>query len=210
MTDPARSTARDLVTAGLDLLTARERHADGLAFACATSVESRGGVDVTVTTHEAALGERRHVALVIDVAGLAEVVVADAVLVAATASEEASYGLLIGRTFTGAAELQPVIQTVIDAHRPRTGGRAVVFPGSTTVNGTTTVGQLLASTTIERVEVLGQPEPEPDPGTTLITRNFLRPRWSNGTLVLHAQPARGGALVPFEAPDPTPCCAEHC
>ncbi len=69
------------------------------------------------------------------------------------------------------------------------------------------MGDLLARTRIDRVRVLGAPEP--DDGTILLTRGFVRPRWDGGSLVLHAQPAVGGTLVPFETPDPTPCCASH-
>ena len=70
-----------------------------------------------------------------------------------------------------------------------------------------TVAALLDSTAVQRVQVLGGTEP--DPATTLLTRGFLRPRWSEGALVLHVQPAARGVLVPFETPDPTPCCAAH-
>jgi hypothetical protein len=113
----------------------------------------------------------------------------------------------VGTTFTGSAELDPVIEETLSTYRTRAGGRAVVFPGSTALVGTTTVGALLAESRIDSVEVIGAAEP--DAGTTLITRGFVWPRWSGGRLVLHAQPARGGALVPFETPDPTPCCANH-
>jgi hypothetical protein len=93
-------------------------------------------------------------------------------------------------------------------HQARNGGRAVVFPGSTSIGGTTTVGALLAATRIDRVQVLGSMD-EPESGTVLVTRDFLRPRWSDGDLVLHAQPAVGGTLVPFEGPNPRPCCVDH-
>ena len=109
--------------------------------------------------------------------------------------------------YLGAAELQPTIETMLAAHLRRMSGRAVVFGGSTTIPATSTVGDLLASTAIDHVHVIGGRTP--DPGTTLLTRNFVRPRWGNGDLVLHAQPAFGGVLVPFETPDPTPCCAAH-
>lgn len=96
---------------------------------------------------------------------------------------------------------------MLERHRDRSSGRAVVFPGSTTLVGTLTVADVLADTRIDRVRVLGAAEA--DPGTLLLTRGFVRPRWTNGELVLHVQPAIGGVLVPFETPDPTPCCAAH-
>ncbi|MGI8590955.1 MAG: hypothetical protein ACR2M5_08200 [Nakamurella sp.] len=39
--------------------------------------------------------------------------------------------------------------------------------------------------------------------------HLLSPRWESGQLVLHVQPAVGGIWVPFETPNPTPCCAIH-
>ncbi|MGC0373911.1 hypothetical protein [Streptomyces sp. SAI-229] len=87
-------------------------------------------------------------------------------------------------------------------------GRAVLYPGVRALTGTTTVAELLAGSAIDRVTVLGTPGP-PDPGTRLVTRDHVRPQWQRDELVLAATPALGGTLVPFEAPDPTPCCADH-
>ena len=93
------------------------------------------------------------------------------------------------------------------ALRTRTEGRAVWFPGHDTLGDAVTVGDLLGRTAIERVKVLGSREVDPE--TVIHTRGFVRPRFRDGVLVLHAQPARGGMLVPFETPSPTPCCADH-
>ncbi|MFF5156747.1 hypothetical protein ACFY3N_10920 [Streptomyces sp. NPDC000348] len=87
-------------------------------------------------------------------------------------------------------------------------GRAVLYPGVSALTGTMTVGELLAGSAIARVTVLGTPEP-PDPRTRMVTRDHVRPQWRRDELVLAATPARGGTLVPFEVPDPTPCCADH-
>ncbi|MGW0818416.1 hypothetical protein ACWD00_35345 [Streptomyces viridiviolaceus] len=87
-------------------------------------------------------------------------------------------------------------------------GRAVLYPGVTELTGTLTVAELLDRSAIARVRVLGTPG-EPDPATRLVTREFVRPQWEDGELVLAAMPAAGGTLVPFEDPDPTPCCADH-
>jgi hypothetical protein len=215
VTSPAGTTSsstfeEDVVTAGLDLLTDRERHADELAFACASALQGRGGDRVTVTTLQAALGELRHVALVVEVADLPAEVVADALSGHLTTDGPGAdeQGLLVGPSYRGTAELRPVLEPLLDGRRAWNGGRAVVFPGSTTVSGTVTVGALLAATGIDRVRVLGTGA-DPDPGTVLVTRDFLRPRWSDGELVLHAQPAAGGTLVPFEGPNPRPCCVDH-
>ncbi|WP_217142096.1 hypothetical protein [Streptomyces sp. AC627_RSS907] len=87
-------------------------------------------------------------------------------------------------------------------------GRAVLFPGAAALTGTLTVAELLDRSAIDRVRVLGA-QGGPDPGARLVTREFVRPRWEHGELVLAAMPAAGGTLVPFEVPDPTPCCADH-
>lgn len=87
-------------------------------------------------------------------------------------------------------------------------GRAVLFPGATDLTGTLTVAELLDRSAIARVRVLGAPG-APDPATRLVTREFVRPQWEDGELVLAAMPHVGGTLVPFEDPDPTPCCADH-
>jgi len=215
------------VVAGLDLLTARERHADELAFACSTLLTRLGGRDILITTHWAALAEHRHVALVVEVTGLDTSAVTEALtVVAGSASDiqhgdaqrgdiqhgdiqhgDIQHGLLVGNTFDGPPALQPVLEELLDAHRARTSGRVVVFPGSTTLTGTVPVAAVVSSTRIDRIGVLGGADA--DGGTPLVTRGFVRPRWSGGELVLHTQPAVGGTLVPFETPDPTPCCAAH-
>jgi hypothetical protein len=88
-------------------------------------------------------------------------------------------------------------------------GRAVLFPGAATLTGTVTIADLLSDTAIDRVTVLGTPG-QPAPDTRLVTRDHVRPQWTpSGELVLTAMPAAGGTLVPFEVPDPTPCCADH-
>ncbi|KOT41387.1 hypothetical protein ADK41_10740 [Streptomyces caelestis] len=87
-------------------------------------------------------------------------------------------------------------------------GRAVLYPGVSTLTGTLTVAELLVGSAIARVTVLGTPEP-PGPDTRVVTRDHVRPQWQRDELVLAATPALGGTLVPFEAPDPTPCCADH-
>ncbi|MEV5434001.1 hypothetical protein [Streptomyces sp. NPDC052701] len=91
---------------------------------------------------------------------------------------------------------------------PDRAGRAVIYPGVTALTGTLTVADLLARSAIDGVTVLGSPR-EPAPHTPLTTRDHVRPQWRDGRLLLAAVPAAGGTLVPFEVPDPTPCCADH-
>jgi hypothetical protein len=87
------------------------------------------------------------------------------------------------------------------------GGRAVVYPGVELLTGTMTVADLLAKSAIDRVRVIGGPQPS---GETLVdTRDFVRPQWMEGTLTLVATPAADGRIAPFEVPNPTPCCADH-
>ncbi|WP_189780693.1 hypothetical protein [Streptomyces capitiformicae] len=87
-------------------------------------------------------------------------------------------------------------------------GRAVLYPGVSSLTGTLTIAELLSRSAIARVTVLGSPG-QPAPDTELVTRDHVRPHWHDGELVLTAMPAVGGTLVPFEVPDPTPCCADH-
>ncbi|GAA2408103.1 hypothetical protein GCM10010420_40330 [Streptomyces glaucosporus] len=91
---------------------------------------------------------------------------------------------------------------------PDAAGRAVLYPGARELTGTLTVADLLSRSAIDRVTVLGAPG-APPPHQRISTRGHVRPQWRDGELVLAAMPAAGGTLVPFEVPDPTPCCADH-
>ncbi|MFE6338058.1 hypothetical protein ACFVOK_33330 [Streptomyces sp. NPDC057798] len=113
---------------------------------------------------------------------------------------------------------EPLLRTALEALTgqgyavtpglPDAAGRAVAYPGSTALTGTLTVAELLGRSAIDAVTVLGSAGPPP-PETRLVTRDHVRPHWQAGTLVLATMPAAGGVLVPFEVPDPTPCCADH-
>ncbi|MDT7727209.1 MAG: hypothetical protein QOI21_3785 [Actinomycetota bacterium] len=87
-------------------------------------------------------------------------------------------------------------------------GRAVVYPGVDRLVGEITVGSLLDDSAIDRVVVLAG-EGEPAPEAVVYTRDHVRPEWREGQLTLITAPASNGAYVPFEVPDPTPCCADH-
>ena len=89
----------------------------------------------------------------------------------------------------------------------RLAGRAVLFPGSSALVGSLTVGEVLARSALDRVvDLTGA---EVDATTVVHTRDFVRPQRVGRLLELTVQPARGGTVVPFEDPDPTPCCAVH-
>lgn len=87
------------------------------------------------------------------------------------------------------------------------GGRAVVFPGCELLHGHVTVAELLDRTAVDVVRGLG------DLAVTdtdvLWTRDFIRPVYSGGRLVLDVAAAVDGVLVGFEDPFPTYCCAVH-
>jgi hypothetical protein len=189
--------------AGLDLLTDRERDADHLARGIGAVLADRDLRDITIATHWAQVGHLRHVALSIEATG-------DPVAVwelLARMADGAGTAALLGRRFRGEPELRETVGAALVAHTSRASGRVVVFPGSARIVGTLTVGEVLSSSAIDRIRVLaGGPA---DAASMLQTRDFVRPRWSCGQLVLDVQPAAGGLLVPFETPTPTPCCAAH-
>lgn len=86
-------------------------------------------------------------------------------------------------------------------------GRAVLFPGSGDLVGEVSVSTVLTRSAVDRV--LDLTGADVDTAVTVRTRGFVRPRRVGSRLELTVQPARGGTVVPFEDPDPTPCCAAH-
>jgi hypothetical protein len=113
----------------------------------------------------------------------------------------------ISLTTTGTHETAPELRAAADAAAGGRFGRAVVFPGVENLTGTLTVATILEVSAIDRVEVLGSGAADGD--TLVDTRDFVRPQFRDGELVLTTTPAAGGLLVPFETRDPTPCCANH-
>ncbi|WP_328682717.1 hypothetical protein [Streptomyces sp. NBC_00343] len=94
-------------------------------------------------------------------------------------------------------------------HAARRSGRAVLYVGVDRLTGTVTVADLLESTAIDQLTVVGAPLATPDPTTPILTQDHVRPEWREGHLVLALVPAVGNTLAPFEVPNPTPCCADH-
>jgi hypothetical protein len=128
------------------------------------------------------------------------------------AGPDAGTGTLLGVAFGGDRhgpdELAAGAAHAAAEHRARTGGRAVLYPGVDALTGALTVARLLEVSAVDQVAVLGSPEGAAMEAR-LVTRDHVRPEWRDGRLVLAAMPAAGGTLVPFEVPDPTPCCADH-
>jgi len=104
------------------------------------------------------------------------------------------------------ADLVPAAELAAAEHRAGRSGRAVRYPGVDRLIGTLSVAELLESSAIEQVIMLGGAQPDED--TPLVTRDFVRPQWINGVLTLITTPVGPGRIGPFELPDPTPCCAD--
>ncbi|MFJ8136860.1 hypothetical protein [Streptomyces sp. NPDC096013] len=94
-------------------------------------------------------------------------------------------------------------------HAARRSGRAVLYAGVERLTGTVTVADLLESTAIDQLTVVGAPSTIPAPTTPILTQDHVRPEWRAGRLTLALVPAVGNTLAPFEVPNPTPCCADH-
>jgi hypothetical protein len=142
-------------------------------------------------------GDRPHVAVSLEVPGPLDL----AVLPDGAGAELAG-------ARTGPAGLAETAAGAVGEHAARRSGRVVRYPGAEQLTGTLTVGELLAGSAIERIQVLaGAGAPSPD--TQLNTQDHVRPEWRDGVMTLIAMPAAGGGLIPFEVPNPTPCCADH-
>jgi hypothetical protein len=109
-------------------------------------------------------------------------------------------------TISLAANELPVIVGAVETDN-QTAGRAVIYPGVEQLTGTMTVADLLATSAIDQVKVIGGAPATPD--TLIDTRDFVRPQWIDAHLTLVATPAPNNHIAPFEVPNPTPCCADH-
>ncbi len=134
-----------------------------------------------------------------------------AVREALVAHGAAAAGVAVWSADTGAihtsgdlADVAGAVNALV-ARRDQTGGRAILFPGQDDLRGVLPIRDMLARSAITAVDSLGIPV---DPDTLVVTRDFVRPVYRDGRLVLALRP-RADAMGCFEQPDPTPCCAMH-
>jgi hypothetical protein len=192
---------------GVDAGTVSLREADHLVHRLADGL---GLPDGTIAcTHLVRTAERRGTTVSF---GLPDATAARAVWQRLTelADPGAVLGAVLGDRRYGPAPAVRAAAPAVAEHIGRSGGRAVRYPGVEHLNGTVTLAELLAVSAIERVTVVGAPfAVAPDPRTPVVTQDHVRPEWREGRLTLALVPAVGGALAPFEVPNPTPCCADH-
>ncbi len=103
--------------------------------------------------------------------------------------------------------LDPGLDSLLAAHTTGRSGRAFAFPGLASLDRIVTVATLLSASAVDDVITLGGALARPL--DRLDTQNHLRPEFSAGRLVLRVRPSVGVDLVPFEQPNPTPCCPSH-
>ncbi|MGW2934019.1 hypothetical protein ACWDA7_19695 [Streptomyces sp. NPDC001156] len=195
---------------GVDAGTATLREADHLIHDLVDRLDLPAGT--IACTHLIRTAERRGTAISLTVPDDAAADAAWGPLATLAAREMSAAGAVLGERVYGPAESARAAALAAAEHVHRRSGRAVVFPGVHHLTGTVTVADVLTRTVIDRVTVLGAPStggPGPDPATPVLTRDHVRPEWRDGHLLLALVPAAGGALAPFEVPNPTPCCADH-
>jgi len=191
--------------AALDVLAGTLSDVDAVAHSLVRSLQSLGAWDVVIASHVVQSGQAPHQVVTVSALDVAPSEV-ETTLREVGAGFDVSAVLGV-RDFDGPPELRDGLEAAVVAHRSQTAGRVVVFPGDHVLLGTVSVADVTLWSGIDRVEmVTGEPV---DAGIPLVTRDFLRPRWDAGALVLHVQTAVGGTVVPFETPFPTPCCADH-
>lgn len=111
----------------------------------------------------------------------------------------------VGTTFEGPERV--VVSGADDLTDLPDQSRLFAFPGCAGLSGTMTVGELLLISAIDEVRGLAGTSPALD--DLVDTQDFVRPRRHDGRLVLTVRPADGDRYIPFEQPNPTPCCAFH-
>ncbi len=135
----------------------------------------------------------------------AETATGDVSLLTAADSHTVAGGVADG-VANGAADADLV--ALLGLHRDRRAGRLFRFPGVDALTGVLSVGALVADSGIDDVVMVGHREPL-DADALVDTQDFVRPLFVQGRTVLVVRPAQDGLVVPFEQPDPTPCCADH-
>ena len=196
------------LVAGVVLGTTIERHTDSVVGDLVDRLSpSMSTTDVMVATHWIPVGDRQRSCLSVQLPS-GDVALAWRTLLAALPSGvDTALACCLGERHTGPDDLWDAAGAAAHAHAVRSSGRAVHFPGASSLVGTMSVREMLVASSIDQVRVLAAGEADPD--MLVITRDHVRPLWSRGQLVLFTQPAAGETLVPFESPNPTPCCAAH-
>jgi len=189
---------------GLDVGHVDERRADHDLQGLVRDLPA--GMVRAAATHWATAGGRPHVALSVELRAGTPTSTA-ALLTERLAELAPRWSVVLGDEVHGDAALRDAAAAARDAHASCRSGRAVHYPGVESLVGTMTAQELLDRSAVDRVRVLTAGEAPP--GTRIVTRGHVRPTWADGELVLLTQPATGGALVPFESPSPTACCADH-
>ena len=192
------------VLAGVDLLHTDERHADAALTRLRALLPPDADADCLLATHWAQADDRPHVALSVEVTGLEPEQLWDLLL---GLEPGGGHGVCLGDRTAGPPSLVDAARSAREAAAARRSGRVVHFPGAGALRGSLPVAEVLERSAVDAVRVLAAGPA--DPAAVLTTREHVRPTWSDGALVLLVQPAVGGTLVPFEPPDPTPCCADH-
>jgi len=160
--------------------TTREAEHAALGLAAA----GKGGAVVRMATHFARSGGAVLVTIETDSSGVS-VLGAESL---ESGAEQAAWALML--------------------HVEAAGGRLFRFPGWDALVGVLSVRDVLSSTDIDAVLMVGHREPL-DTEALLDTQGFVRPTMSGGRTELVVRPAADGLAVPFEQPNPTPCCASH-
>lgn len=198
---------------GVDLGVGDELDAEPVLASLAAHLRERGvGPGVWIGTYAVCSPGPRHAAfaVVVPVAdGDAIALVADGIR--RGLSEHAPVGwwedpVLASSEWSSEESRAGGAREAIAAHVARDGGRLVAYPGVERLVGEVTAAAVRDTAIEELVNLAGVPVPDDTP---VLTRDFVRPRWSGGRLVLHVQPGPRGSVVPFEEPTPHRCCESH-
>ncbi|HEV7907684.1 MAG TPA: hypothetical protein VGP03_06060 [Pseudonocardiaceae bacterium] len=189
-----------MTTFGVDAGSPSLREADHLIHELVDRLGLPAGT--VACTHLIRTG-RPHVAISFDVPGGSW---RDAV---AEFAVERSAGAALDDRRTGPDDLASAAAVAAAEHASRTGGRAVVYPGVDGLTGTVAVADVLSSSAVGRLVMLGGQAGEATGHDLLVTRDHVRPEWRDGVLTLATMPTGAGSVTPFEVPDPTPCCVDH-
>ncbi|MFC5728706.1 MULTISPECIES: hypothetical protein [Nocardioides] len=115
--------------------------------------------------------------------------------------------LAAGTALVVAPELAEGAEPAVAEHRSRSAGRLARYPGRTEIERRLTAAEVVARSCVDVVDSLAGTVVGPE--SVLDLTGFARPTWREGRCSLLVQPAAGGVLVPFEARDQVPCCADH-